>query len=106
LPTLAGLSNIPYRNSTLGRDLLDTAHYNGKALSFIYDPDQGVIGVVRDGYFYRRQLKTGKEEMVSVTGNEPVPDAVAKGPLKKELQQLSEGIYETAKYMLLKNKKK
>jgi hypothetical protein len=31
---------------------------------------------------------------------------VEKGPLKKELQQLSEGIYETAKYMLLKNKKK
>ncbi len=106
LPTLAGLSNIPYRNSTLGRDLLDTARYNGKALSFIYDPDQGVIGVVRDGYFYRRQLKTGKEEIVSVTGNEPVPDAVAKGPLKKALQQLSDGIYETAKYMLLKNKKK
>ena len=106
LPTLAGLCNIPYRNTTLGRDLLDTARYNGKALSFIYDPDQGVIGVVRDGYYYRRQLKTGKEEMVSVVGNEPVPDAVAKGPLKKELQQLSEGIYETAKYMLLKNKKK
>jgi phosphoglycerol transferase MdoB-like AlkP superfamily enzyme len=106
LPTLAGLCNIPYRNTTLGRDLLDTALYNGKALSFIYDPDQGEIGVVRDGYFYRRQLKTGKEEMVSVTGNDPVPDAVAKGPVKKELQQLSEGLYETAKYMLLKNKKK
>jgi phosphoglycerol transferase MdoB-like AlkP superfamily enzyme len=106
LPTLAGLCNIPYRNTTLGRDLLDTARYNGKALSFIYDPDQGVIGVVRDGYFYRRQLKTGKEEMVSVTGNDPVPDAVQKGPEKKELQQLSEGVYETAKYMLLENKKK
>ena len=106
LPTLAGLCNIPYRNTTLGRDLLDTARYNGKALSFIYDPDQGEIGVVRDGYFYRRQLKTGKEEMVSVLGNDPVPDAVAKGPVKKELQQLSDGLYETAKYMLLKNKKK
>ena len=101
LPTLAGLCNIPYQNTTLGRDLLDTARYNGKALSFIYDPDQGVIGVVRDGYFYRKQLKTAKEEMVSVTGNDPVPD----DPLKKELRKLSEGIYETAKYMLLKNKK-
>ncbi|HTI08727.1 MAG TPA: sulfatase-like hydrolase/transferase [Puia sp.] len=105
LPTLAGLCNLPYRNTTLGRDLLDTARYNGKALSFIYDPDQGIIGVVRDGYFYRRQLKTGKEEMVSVVGNDPVPDAVEKGPLKKELRQLSDGVYETAKYMLLKNKK-
>jgi phosphoglycerol transferase MdoB-like AlkP superfamily enzyme len=106
LPTLAGLCNVPYRNSTLGRDLLDTARYNGKALSFIYDPDQGVIGVVRNGYLYRLQLKTGKEEMVSVVGNDPVPDAVEKGPEKKELRRLSEGIYETAKYMLLKNKKR
>lgn len=105
LPTLAGLCSMPYRNTTLGRDLLDSASYKGKALSFIYDPDQGIIGVVREGYFYRRQLKTGKEEMVSVTGNDPVPEDVEKGPLKKELQQLSEGVYETAKYMLLKNKK-
>lgn len=105
LPTLAGLCNMPYRNTTLGRDLLDTARYNGKALSFIYDPDQEIIGVVRNGYFYRRQLKTNKEEMVSVTGNDVISNAVNKGPLKKELQQLSEGIYETAKYMLLKNKK-
>jgi phosphoglycerol transferase MdoB-like AlkP superfamily enzyme len=102
LPTLAGLCNIPYQNTTLGRDLLDTARYNGKALSFIYDPDQGEIGVVRDGYFYRKQLKTAKEEIVSVTGNDPVPD----GPQKAELKRLSEGIYETAKFMLLKNKKK
>jgi len=102
LPTLAGLCNIPYQNTTLGRDLLDTTRYNGKALSFIYDPDQGEIGVVKDGYFYRKQLKTAKEEMVSVTGNAPVPDGLS----KNELQRLAEGIYETSKFMLLKNKKK
>jgi phosphoglycerol transferase MdoB-like AlkP superfamily enzyme len=106
LPTLAGLCNIPYTNSTLGRDLLDTTRYNGKALSFIYDPDQGYIGVVQGDYFYRRQLRTGKEEMVSVAGNDPVPDTVSKGPVKQEMEQLTEGIYETAKFMILKNKKK
>ena len=106
LPTLAGLCHIPYTNTTLGRDLLDTASYRGKEMAFIYDPDQAYIGVVKGDYFYRRQLRTGKEEMVSVVGNDPAPEALAKGPLKQQMQQLSDGLYETSRYMLLKNKKK
>jgi hypothetical protein len=106
LPTLAGLCHIPYRNATLGRDLLDSASYRGKALSFIYNPDEGYIGVIRDGWLYREQLKTGKEELVSVTNNDPPPPAWKDGPQKDGMRQLAEGIYETARYMLLKNKKK
>jgi len=106
LPTLAGLCNIPYRNTTLGRDLLDSARNKGKELSFIYDPDQGYIGIVQGDYFYRRQLKTGKEELVSVINNDPPAAGVTGGAVKQRMQQLSEGIYETARYMLLKNKKK
>ncbi|MDO6432455.1 sulfatase-like hydrolase/transferase [Flavitalea sp. BT771] len=105
LPTLAGLCHISYLNTTLGRDLLDSARYEGKALSFIFNPDQESIGVVHNGYFYRLQLKTGKEEMVSTVNNDPVPDSVLNGPRKKELRQLTEGIYQTAKYMILRNKK-
>jgi phosphoglycerol transferase MdoB-like AlkP superfamily enzyme len=40
LPTLAGLCNIPYENTTLGRDILDTLNYKKKAFSFIYNPDE------------------------------------------------------------------
>jgi phosphoglycerol transferase MdoB-like AlkP superfamily enzyme len=106
LPTLAGLCRIPYRNTTLGRDLLDSAREKGKELSFIYDPDQSVIGLVQGDFFYRRQLKTGKEEMVSVVNNDPLPPSVTAGPVKKQMQQLTEGLYETARFLLLKNKKK
>ncbi|HMH21619.1 MAG TPA: LTA synthase family protein [Puia sp.] len=106
LPTLAGLCNIPYHNSTLGRDLLDSAGYTGKGLSFVYDPDQGYIGVIRDGWLYREQLKTGKEELVSVLNNDAAPPAILNGSVKAGMRQLTEGIYETARYMLLKNQKK
>ena len=106
LPTLAGLCRIPYSNTTLGRDLMDTTRNKGKELSFIYDPDQGYIGVVQGDYFYRRQLKTGKEELVSVVNNEVPAAAVTGGPVKRQMRQLSEGLYETARYMLLKNKKR
>jgi hypothetical protein len=41
-----------------------------------------------------------------VAGNDPVPEALTKGPVKQQMQQLSEGLYETSRYMLLKNKKK
>jgi len=103
LPTLAGLCNIPYVNTTLGRDLLDTA---GRDIAFIYDPDEGYAGVVQGNYFYRRQLKTGKEEVVSVVSNDPVPDSVRKGPAQQRMRQLAEGIYETSRFMILQNKKK
>jgi phosphoglycerol transferase MdoB-like AlkP superfamily enzyme len=104
LPTLAGLTHIPYRNSTLGRDLLDSAFRRGKELAFIYDFDQGYVGVIKDGYYYRKQAKTGKEEMVPITGNEPVePSVVAEK--QPQMRKLTDGIYETAKYMLLRNKK-
>jgi len=106
LPTLAGLCALPYLNTTLGRDLLDTARYADKGLAFIYDPDQAYIGVVKGDYFYRRQLTTGKEEMVSVVGNELTSPATMTGPVKQQLQRLSDGLYETSRYMLLKNHKK
>ena len=107
LPTLAGLCHIPYKNTTLGRDLLDTARYNNdKALAFIYNPDQESISIVHNGYVYRLLQKTGKEQMASVLNNDPVPDSVMNGPVKTEMRQLTEGIFETAKYMILKNKKK
>jgi phosphoglycerol transferase MdoB-like AlkP superfamily enzyme len=106
LPTLAGLCNIPYENTTLGRDLLDSVHYKGRELAFIYDPNAANIGVVKGDYFYRRGLKTGKEEMVSVVGNDPTPAEVMKGPVKQEMRKLSDGMYELARYMLLKNRKK
>jgi len=106
LPTLAGLCHIPYDNTTLGRDLLDSAAHRGKEMAFIYDPDAANIGVVKGGYFYRRGLRTGKEELVSTTGNDPVSADVLKGPVGQELRRLSEGMYEISRYMLLENKKK
>ncbi len=106
LPTLAGLCNINYQNTTLGRDVLDTVNYHSNiAFSFIYSPDDEYIGVIKGDYFYRRQIKGSKEEMVSVFNNDSVPPGTRNGPVKKQMQQLTDGVYETAKYMLLNNKK-
>ncbi|HEY4207593.1 MAG TPA: sulfatase-like hydrolase/transferase [Puia sp.] len=107
LPTLAGLCHVPYKNTTLGRDLLDSARYGGddKELAFIYNPDQESISVIRNGYVYRLLQKTGEEQMASVLNNDPVPGPVMNGPVKIEMRRLTEAVFETAKYMILRNKK-
>jgi len=106
LPTLAGLSNIIYQNTTLGRDILDTSHYHrDQAFSFIYSPDEEYIGVIKGDYFYRRQIKGNKEEMVSVINNDPVSGEAQNGAFKNQMRRLTDALYETAKYMLLNNKK-
>ena len=105
LPTAAGLARIPYRNTSLGRDLLDSAHTPDKAFSFLYDPDQGYIGLLMGDYLYREQLTTHKGQLYPVTSNDPVNPALTRDSLEK-MAGLTRGIYETSRYLLLNNKKK
>jgi phosphoglycerol transferase MdoB-like AlkP superfamily enzyme len=105
LPTVAGLAKISYRNTTLGRDLLDSAYDPGKAFSFLYDPDQGYLCLLKGSYLYRTNLNTHKASMYSVTGNDPV-DAASIPDTLRNMSALTKAFYETARYMLLNNKKK
>jgi len=103
LPTAAGLCNISYANGALGRDLLDSVHITGKNFAFIYTD---YLGVVQGSYFYRRQLKTAREEMVSVVNNNPVPVNQQTNEAKKAMSATAQSFYEAAKYIAFKNKKK
>ncbi len=105
LPTAAGLAKISYRNTTLGRDLLDSAYNPEKAFSFLYDPDQGYLDLLAGSYLYRTNLNTHKEYLYSVIGNDPVNPATIPDSLRK-MSTLTWTYYETARYMLLNNKKK
>lgn len=114
LPTIASLAKISYTNNSLGRNLFDTmvplSQYKSvfypERFAFVIDHDVHTIGLVSDQYYYLKNLKTGKEEFVSITGNEPVPVNAATESTKKYLQRLTDDYYETAKYLLLNNKKK
>ena len=113
LPTIASLAKIPYSNNSLGRNLFDTLplpyqfipvykeHY-----AFVIDHDVHTIGLVSNQYYYLKNLKTSKQELVSMTGNDPVPVNRETDSIKNYLQKLTDAYYETAKYLLLNNKKK
>jgi phosphoglycerol transferase MdoB-like AlkP superfamily enzyme len=102
LPTIAGLCNVKYTNSTLGKDMLDSTT---KGFAFIFDPDNSMAGVVKGDYFYRKQYVSKKAELVSVINNDPVPNDAAHAAIAHEMEVLTEALHETAKYMLLNNKK-
>jgi arylsulfatase A-like enzyme len=114
LPTIASLAKIPYSNNSLGRNLFDTVPasqqyipaYPTEKYAFVIDHDVHSIGLVSNQYYYLKNLKTGKVEFVSMTGNDPVPVNTTTDSVKNYLQTLTDAYYETAKYLLLNNKKK
>ncbi|HMJ46205.1 MAG TPA: sulfatase-like hydrolase/transferase [Ferruginibacter sp.] len=104
LPTIAGMIQQPYINTTLGRDLLDTAKKENAAFIIYHAP--GWIGVVGDDYFYRKNIRINKEELVPVKNNLQPLDAKQTDSVKSRLSNLTSAIYETARWMLLNNKNK
>ena len=109
LPSIASLAKVSYRNNTFGRNLFDAVSpvkTIDEKYAFIIDHDLKTIGLAGNQYYYLQNLKTGKEDFVSMTGNDPVPVNASTDSIKNYLQQLTGAYYETAKYLLLNNKKK
>ncbi len=105
MPSVASLARHNYHNSTFGRNLFDTTDQKER-FAFIADPDMLTIGLVSNRYYYYKDLKTGKKEMVSILDNAPVSVNFHSDSIKNKMSLLTEAWYETAKYILLNNKKK
>jgi phosphoglycerol transferase MdoB-like AlkP superfamily enzyme len=102
LPTIAGMLMQPYTNSTLGRNLLDSAKTENAAFIIYHAP--GWIGVVNDQYFYRKNIRILKEELVPIQFNLPALSVAQEDSVKKKMSHLTSAIYETARWMLLNNR--
>ena len=102
LPTIAGMLLQPYSNSTLGRNLLDTAKKENLAFIIYHAP--GWVGLINDEYFYRKNIRMQKEELLPVQYNLPVLAGKQEDSVKKKMSQLTSAIYETSRWMLLNNK--
>jgi hypothetical protein len=107
LPSVSALAKVSFTNTTLGKNLFDTIQNNVrfKNLAFLFDPDIKQIGIVTDEYVYVHNLLSGKEDFRSSKNNLPLNETSEISADKKSLQTLSDAYYQTAKYMLLNNKK-
>ncbi len=104
LPTIAGMVHQPYVNTTLGRDVLNSK--GRKDAAFIIHHDEGKIGVVTDDYYFVKNLRISKENLMPINSNTLSLDAKQQDSVKKNLSQLTSAIYQTAKWMLVNNRDK
>ncbi len=102
LPTIAGMLAQPYVNTTLGRDLLDPAKKNNFA--FITNT-AGKIGIVNDDFYFTKHLEFPEEELVPVRFNNPHYTKAQLDSAKKQMSTFTTAFFETARYMLMNNKK-
>jgi hypothetical protein len=91
----------------MGRDLFNPNKPKDSLRSssaFIFDPDEKKIGVISDRYYYRKMIGKNNYELVSMIDDQPVSGKEADS-VRTILDRYAEGWYETAHYLLYKNKK-
>jgi phosphoglycerol transferase MdoB-like AlkP superfamily enzyme len=101
LPTVAALAGQRYTNTTLGRDLLSG---KGPHYAFTIQHDKGRIGLLTDSFYFTRNLNFHQEEVHALAPDVTITDSAA-AALRQRLSSLTTAYYETAKWMLLNNKK-
>jgi phosphoglycerol transferase MdoB-like AlkP superfamily enzyme len=105
LPTIAGLAGISYRNRGLGRDLLRQQELDGgrSNVAFVVDQHNKSIGVIHGAYHGSHQREGGREDFVWADFAAPPPAGIAgRDP---DYRTRAQAFYETARYLLLNNKK-
>ena len=106
MPTLAALSGLPHRNTTLGRDLLRQQQLDGgrSNAAFIVDHNTKTIGLIRESHYATHHLPTGRHELVWADFTRPMPAGGVES-MPDEQAALTRGFYETARFLLRNNKK-
>ena len=102
LPTIAGMIQEPYTNTTLGRDLLDTCLANNYA--FIVNQD-GTIGMVTDNYYFTKNMNFPGEQIFPMNSNRLNYTWQEVKAIKAKMSVVTTAYYETARWMLMNNKK-
>ena len=105
MPSVASLLKIPYHNNAMGKSLFDTLPGVEK-YAFIIDHDTKDIGLINNDFYFYKNLKTGKKNLVSVTGSEKIASTPKTDSIKNALGRLTEAYYETSRYLLFNNKRK
>jgi phosphoglycerol transferase MdoB-like AlkP superfamily enzyme len=104
LPTIAGLIHQQYTNTTLGRNLLDPSKKNNAAFVIYHDEEK--IGWVTDSFYYMKSLRFEDEMLYPMKSNQLYWTKAQEKEIKQKASVMVSGFYETAKWMLVNNKKR
>lgn len=110
MPGLAFLTGQQVNNTTLGRNIfLNTSLPDSNDISnhtFILQPDNHLIGLLTGKYYYKYDLQSKKENVFSIVNNDPLLPGEPDSSFLHKMRELTQGYYETSRYMLFNNKKK
>ena len=102
LPTIAGMIHQPYVNTTLGRDLLDST----KRKNFAFTTNtSGRIGMVTDDFYFTKNLEFPDEQLIPFTTNALRYSKPQQDSIREKLSIFTSAFYETARWMIMNNKK-
>jgi phosphoglycerol transferase MdoB-like AlkP superfamily enzyme len=106
LPTAAGLVGIPYRNTTLGRDLRRQQEIDGGRgnSAFIIDHHNKWLGVIKGQHFVQHQREDGSRRQ-GAWADFAAPEPSGGGAAGEDLHRVADAFLETARYLLLNNPK-
>lgn len=102
LPTIAGMIQRPYVNTTLGRDVLDPAKRNNFA--FITNT-AGRIGIVTDDFYFTKDINFPGGQLVPVKYNSTSYTKVQRDSIQQQMSDFTTAFFETARYLIMNNKK-
>ncbi len=104
MPTVAGLTGVPYKTRSFGRDLFNTKYDNYRA-AFSYNwyaPFQ--LSLIDKDFYFEYIPYNGQGRLINHTAATPNDDVKDKFPDKyREMETLAKGLYESAKYLLHHN---
>jgi phosphoglycerol transferase MdoB-like AlkP superfamily enzyme len=101
LPTIAGMLHMSYVNTTLGRDLLDPQKKNNFAFT---TNTAGGIGMITDDYYFTRNINF-PDEKISPMRRGMNLTRQQEDSVRKKLSVFTMAFFETAKYLIMNNKK-
>ena len=102
LPTVAAMSGIPYTNTTLGRDVYHKKSNFNYAFTIMHD--EGMIGIITNDYYFTKNINFKREELHFLKDNlQYSPKQI--DSIKLKMSELTSAYYETARWMLVHNKK-
>ena len=100
LPTILGLTGVPYVNKTLGRDLL-VGRPKEEHVAYIDSIYRGLL----DDEFFLHIDPRGMQRVYRYRSNSPLVDVKGLNPKRAaEMAQLYQAIHETSKYLLYHNR--
>ncbi|WP_211303469.1 LTA synthase family protein [Chitinophaga ginsengisoli] len=104
-PTMAKLVGLPFKNYTLGQDMLDSTQTSRYAFASYAKNLQGYISMIGERYMYEINTKTQDAYLYDMLGD-PLKNVKAQYPdTAKALDNLTRAFYESTRYLIFNNKK-